>query len=686
MKKFNVLLIIAMVSLIISCGHSGKTGMVTLNFSTPASKSKAVGVNTPPESVKQITVTVRAPDMEKIGPLTVDMVTNSITFELPAGAERKFDAKAYNSDKTMNYQGSITSDINEGVNNIITIRMRSALADASSFAAVAGDGEVFLNWINPEDSAFAGVKIMRKVDSSPVDEYDGDLVYIGNAVAYTNKGLTNGTMYYYSIFVCDTSGNYSSGVQVQKTPALELLFFAGKDETNGIELWTTNGTVDGTRIVKNIAGPDNLTNILNSDPYQFVYYNGKTFFIADDGVNGRELWVTDGTEAGTVMVKDIFPGSSGSNILYMTVYNNKLYFSAVSSHDANYNYDTELWVTDGTKAGTVLVKDIYPGTYGSNPSNLTVFNNKLYFAANDGIYGTELWVTDGTETGTAIVTDLNTGDINNPTPVSSSNPSNLTVFKNKLYFSAESFDLDLGSTAELWVSDGIPVISGGKTVMVADIYPLDSDNPANLTVFNNNLYFTANDGTYGTELWVTDGTPVSSGGVTGLVKDINPIETAGSNPSNFIVYNNMLYFSAMDGNTLRVPAVHGLEVWYSDGTIGNASYIDINPTVLDGTNTSSSSPNHFIVYNSKLYFTANDGTNGRELWVTDGTNTSMIELNAGSGVINSFVGYDEHQMKIYKGKLYFYTGTSSDDGRFYVKDGTENPPIKLADAEGVIGG
>ena len=111
------------------------------------------------------------------------------------------------------------------------------------------------------------------------------------------------------------------------------------------------------------------------------------------------------------MVKDINPISSVEGIasyLYgpygFTVFNDALYFNGNDGVNG-----TELWKTDGTPEGTIMVRDINPtnDTY-SRPGNYTVFNNTLYFQADDGVNGAELWKTNGTEASTVLVKDINT--------------------------------------------------------------------------------------------------------------------------------------------------------------------------------------------------------------------------------------------------------------------------------------
>ncbi|WP_431620994.1 ELWxxDGT repeat protein [Limnospira platensis] len=115
-------------------------------------------------------------------------------------------------------------------------------------------------------------------------------------------------------------------------------------------------------------------------------FNDTLYFQANDDTNGTELWKSDGTEAGTVLVKDINPGTGNSSPSNFTVFNDTLYFQANDGTNG-----TELWKSDGTEAGTVLVKDINPGTRNSFPSNFTVVNDTLYFSAYDDTKGTELW-------------------------------------------------------------------------------------------------------------------------------------------------------------------------------------------------------------------------------------------------------------------------------------------------------
>src|SRR5262249_47015812 len=137
-------------------------------------------------------------------------------------------------------------------------------------------------------------------------------------------------------------------------------------------------------------------------PSVFTLVGDTVFFTADDGVNGVELWKTDGTPAGTVMVKDLNPGGNAFPF-ELTALGNVLIFGCDGPAGQ------EIWRSDGTNAGTFMLRDIRPGSIGSDPRYLTAWRNLVLFICDDGVVGDELWKTDGTTAGTVRVRDINPG-------------------------------------------------------------------------------------------------------------------------------------------------------------------------------------------------------------------------------------------------------------------------------------
>ncbi len=382
------------------------------------------------------------------------------------------------------------------------------------------------------------------------------------------------------------------------TQIAEVCYFTAESSDYGRELWATDGTEAGTHLVKDInTGTD------SSNPSELTEFNGKLYFVADDGENGVELWVSDGTESGTVMVKDIYAGEAlSSSPSGLVVVNGALYFSA---EDADHG--VELWTSDGTEAGTVLVKDIYTGTVtdgvapnSSNPLGLTDVNGTLFFVADDGEHGYELWTSDGTEDGTVLVADINPdGSAFDGDGVS------LLAVDGTLFFVAT----DGEHGYELWTSDG----TESGTTMVQDIYS-GSDSAfsvgdVQLIEMDGILYFAADNGENGDELWRSDGT--SSG--TYLLKDINEgSEGDLSEYTGFTVVGDVLYFSADDGT-------HGKELWKTDGTASGTVLVDdINADGAD------SYPYYMVAVDGLLYFSAYSADSGRELWKSDGTAAGTV--------------------------------------------------------------
>lgn len=394
------------------------------------------------------------------------------------------------------------------------------------------------------------------------------------------------------------------------TTAAEV--FASTDTTGVQGNWSLEYASDPNVAMKSLFVTERLAalDVELAAPYPVHENNwgmalsGAMYYVADDGVHGKELWRSDGTAAGTYMVADINPGSADSNPTEMTVFNGVLYFSASDGTGAGH-HETELWRSDGTAAGTYLVVDLNVNpNQGSNPHGFTVFSGALYFAATDGNsageHGVELYKTDGTAAGTNMVADINPGQ-------GSSNPAWLTPVGGNLFFAASDGNTAADHGVELWKTDG----TAAGTQMVVDINPGNQDgNPSHLTNVNGTLFFSATDGTsaanHGVELWKSDGTA----GGTSLVADINP-GNQDSNPSELTDVNGVLFFAASDGNG---ATGHGTELWISDGTSGGTLLAkDINP----GKN--SSDPSGLLNVNGTVYFAADDGTHGSELWRSDGS-------------------------------------------------------------------
>jgi ELWxxDGT repeat protein len=359
------------------------------------------------------------------------------------------------------------------------------------------------------------------------------------------------------------------------------MYFGGSTDAEGLELWKSDGTTAGTALLKNI-NPGRS----NSTPSRLTNVNGTVFFIANDGTHGTELWKTDGTANGTVLVKDIYPGSTNSNTSNLININGILYFTADDG-----THGKELWKSDGTENGTVMVKDINPGSTQSNAQELFDFNGTLFFAAAGSGTTRRLWKSDGTEAGTVYIT------------ASCSTPQDLTMAGSVFFFAASG-------SMELWKSDGTDT---GTVKISNGVFE-------KLVNLNDVLYFYGVVSGSDRELWKCD---MTGAGLV-LVKNVNPTGISGI--KQLINANGTLFFTATD-NT------HGQELWKSDGTTdGTVLVKDIWPGSASGDPNGTNLVDELIAIGGTVYFSANDGTNGVELWKSDGTEagTVMLEILAGS--------------------------------------------------------
>jgi len=250
-------------------------------------------------------------------------------------------------------------------------------------------------------------------------------------------------------------------------------------------------------------------------------FQGELYFTATDRVHGKELWKYDGTSASMVANINNVPfnqdKTKGSYPQYLTGFNDALYFSADDGTNG-----IQLWKYDGTNAPTMVANS----NGMSSPESLTVVQGSLYFTADDGTNGRQLWKYDGT---------------NDPSMISDGseyfNPRFLTEFQGDLFFAANSL---VFTNALVWKYDGSssPYIleeQWDSGLWYMHTFGVSLWDPQFLTVLNNILYFTADDGSI--QLWKYDGTNEPT-----MVANSNGM----SDPQYLTVYNNALYFKATD--------------------------------------------------------------------------------------------------------------------------------------------
>jgi ELWxxDGT repeat protein len=360
------------------------------------------------------------------------------------------------------------------------------------------------------------------------------------------------------------------------------MLFSADDGTNGRELWTTDGTASGTRILKDI-NPGSLS----SSPFSFVTMGNSVYFFAasalwkTDGtesgtvkvmavagrgpavagsllffqgfsaVAGWELWVSDGTEAGTRMLPEILPGVKSAfdptySVLPLTAFDNRVLFVADDGM-----HGRELWVSDGTAAGTGMVHDFVPGATGywdEGYSYITVFDGRAFFNIFDSEHGSELWSTDGTDAGTSLFADLTPGTV-------STFPNGFTMSGGKLFFSGGQ-DFPVGG--RLWVLDNR---GAQPRRMAGPAGPGLGNNGDPLWPVNGKLYFAGFTLLNSGEPWVTDGTETGTRMIANLAADV----TASSVPVSLTAAGNLLFFNATEG-LFAATNVAEKSLWRSDGT------------------------------------------------------------------------------------------------------------------------
>ena len=430
------------------------------------------------------------------------------------------------------------------------------------------------------------------------------------------------------------------------TPGNGLLYFISGTKEAGTELWKTNGTTEGTALVKDI-----YTGTTSSSPQDLTYVNGTLYFNAASKNTGTELWQSQGNAAGTKLITEIDKTATAYSGPYF--YNGTIidfpYLGATGAFAGKTYYFTatqpemgyELYKSDGTGAGTVLAKDFIPGEGGSNPQAFTSKKGVVYckgYAADSGIGSVDIYKADSL------------GNISRVAASFDSYIYSYDVADNGWVYYVD-FDIAAGSFR-------LRRTNGTDTNSIILANNLSGQNGGSVVkTVGNTAYFTAT-GANGTELWKSNGSVAG----TMQVKDIN-MGAGSSNPYSLTAFKNNIYFGADDGS--------GIALWRSNGTAGGTVKLKtIQPYGIYSYQYEY--PDYFCVVNDVLYLDAFTPATGYELWKTNGT-------AAGTVLVKDITGDASDSKPAYltnvNGTLFF--NASFDE--LWKSDGTVNGTVEIAE-------
>lgn len=398
----------------------------------------------------------------------------------------------------------------------------------------------------------------------------------------------------------------------------DFLIFTGEDSEHGTELWLSDGSSDGTHLLIDInPGPG------SSSPYNLTKVGNKVFFIANDGTHGNELWTTDGTVKGTNMVIDADPDWNGlgeNGEIELVAYGNQVIYTSVPYKFTEGNDSLKIWHSDGTPENTAPFFSVTPNyqseysfLYGSNYIELIPFNGKIYFTISIDVNGPRLWYTDGTPEGTHginIYSYDGSGEIYYPTSL-----EDLTTAGDNLFFKT--------TTDTIWnvKAKNNDVVWAGSPYCLDPVHYQSKCKYGSLVGFTNGnvLYDVDRGDTKGTRWWMLDG------GYNRYWEVCPDCKYSLNYPSS-ITWQGRTYYSALNTDP---DHDHGTELWVTDGTEnGTFEFSDINQ------GSGSSNPGNFVSAGRFLYFSADDGVHGDELWAIK--SPTVVSTNFSSGAPNSF--------------------------------------------------
>jgi ELWxxDGT repeat protein len=419
----------------------------------------------------------------------------------------------------------------------------------------------------------------------------------------TELGTTLLKYFSYSKFKAGFIDDIWSGYKVFKG---ELYFGETDIEKEDYELWKTDGTVEGTKMLKD------LDTEKSSRPRYFHVVGDRLIFrtASADG----DTWSTDGTEKNTIRI------SSGKN----DVSGNSIYWSRGPTH---YFYldsledRIELWATDGTIGGTTALSDIFDET-SFDWRGMVLLNNILYFTGNRNGGNLVLFVTDGTVAGTKEVIKI-TRDISTYfSYLSFSNNSNQNLF----------FSTYKNENNSLWVTDGTE--SGTKMISPPELYNIVKSKES---IVSDRLFFTSFDDSKREDLWVSDGT---SGG-THFVKNLAVgDDRARIEFTSEIIDGKVLYYYK---DEMGVAST-----WLTDGTEEGTSIL--NPNLSNLTRMYHTDNQ----YNNILFFTEISEVDSVRMWQTNMTKEGTSIVMPSDQSHNNHVRPHQFYQIEYNNHIYFF--------------------------------
>ena len=408
------------------------------------------------------------------------------------------------------------------------------------------------------------------------------------------------------------------------------IYFSADDGLHGSELWASDTTLKGTRLVQDL----NASKVNSAWMRDFVAMGNRVCFKA----NLYELWCSDGTSQGTQLIAHPYSSSVAFNWqLYFTkndelwrtngttngtyqlkIPDTRVFSSSLTTVQGNTFYSlvvgphlhSKLWRSDGTANGTTVIKDLGAAPPFHSPGNVNVVNGIVTFYAYDQSKGLELWRSDGSANGTSVIKDINPGEYGSKSPWYT---IDVVGTGKQLFFTPY---LNEVQRAQLWRSDS--TASGTYNLNI------NAQWFGGLFPVGNVIYFQAIQPGVGYELWRSDGTPQGSY----LVTDAVAPGWVSSFPMPLANLNGRLLFTAQDGQSNR-------DLWVTDGTEAGTKIVkklgltplELPAFVLPSGSLAAQS------YGNKVYF-----IKGNQLWETDGTDQGTVQLRHADG---SFVAAND---------------------------------------------